>query len=243
MTEIKIKPPPQKRIHRNVFSCVCLPISAHPFIQGLSPSPLPQTSLNLFNLDLTLQGFPRYVHYVAYTVAMRAVGIRLKCLIDLFSFSSATTIAMASITPYQSKICKDCAEAFKKNKCLLTVTQSGHQECLEALLKTGADVNSWCRSPPSLMFYPHCKCSKMFIAIADVNKQNDQNYTPLMHAARHRQSESTKVLIQAGADVNRQNHFGDTALMEASYSNALQCMEILIPAGADVNKQRMEKQL
>ena len=217
---------------------MCLPIPAHSFVQGLSPSRLlPQTSLNLFNLDLTVQGFPRYVHYVASIVTMRAVGILLKCLLVPFNFSSETTITMASITPYQSKICKDCAEAFKKNKCLLTAIEFGHHECLEVLLKTGADVNSWCRSPPSLMFYPHCKCSKMFIAIADVNKQDDQNYTPLMHAARHRQSESTKVLLPARADVNRQNHFGDTALMEASHSNALQCMQILIPTGADVNKQ------
>ena len=132
-----------------MFSVVCVcqlgPVQGacpiHLFVHGLTPSPRTQTSLNLFNLDLTVQGFPRYVHYVAYTVVMRALGIRLKCLLLLFSFSSARTIAMASITPSQGKVCDTCAEAFKKNKCLLVATETGHNECLETLLKTGADVN------------------------------------------------------------------------------------------------------
>ena len=203
------------------------PVPPHLFVQGLSPSPLPQTSLNLFNLDLTVQGFPRYEHYVAYTVAMRAVGIQLKFLLVLFSFSFARTIAMASSTPSQGKICDMCAEAFKKNQCLLTVTETGHNECLETLLKTGADVNFGCRSLPPIKFLRHsqCRCDKMSIPTGtDGNTEYDHNYTPLMHAARHDQSECTKIVVQAGADVNKQNHNGDTALIDASCSNSVQCM-------------------
>ena len=171
---------------------------------------------------------------------MRVAGIRLKCLLVLFRFSSATTIAMTSITPNQGKVCEDCAEAYNKNRCLLTAIESGHCECLKDLQKAGADVNFGCRSMPPIDFlrHPQCKCDKLSTPTGtDPNRQYDQNYTPLMHAARHRQSECAKILIQAGADVNRQNHNGDTALIEASCSNVLQCIETLTQAGADVNIQ------
>ena len=216
------------------------PSPTAPLCTGSQPKPPSPDIFKLFNLDLTVQGFPRYVHYVGYTVAMRSVGILLKCFLVLFSFSSATSIAMASITPSQSQVCEDCTEAYNKNKCLLTAIESGHHECLEDLLKAGADVNFGCQSVPPVDVTEHsqCKCDKMSIPTGtDPNRQYDQNYTPLMHAARHHQSEFAKILIQAGADVNRQNHNGDTALIEASCSNVSQCIEILTEAGADVNIQ------
>ena len=203
------------------------PSPTAPLCTGSQPKPPSPDIFKLFNLDLTVQGFPRYEHYVAYTVAMRAVGIQLKFLLVLFSFSFARTIAMASSTPSQGKICDMCAEAFKKNKCLLTATETGHNECLETLLKTGADVNYGCRSLPPIKFLRHsqCRCDKMSIPTGtDGNTEYDHNYTPLMHAARHDQSECTKIVVQAGADVNKQNHNGDTALIEASCSNSVQCM-------------------
>ena len=143
-----------------------------------------------------------------------------------FQFDTART--MTSITTDQCKVCENCAYAFNTDSCLLTAIESEHHECLEALLKTGADVNVGCSI--SLLHaglkedvrYIH----KLYGEIpaptgADVNKERDNRYTALMHAARHRQSEFANVLIQAGADVNIQGFDRETALMGVSCSNAL----------------------
>ena len=94
------------------------------------------------------------------------------------------------------------------------------EDCLQVLLKAGADVNS----------------------------RSCYDYTPLMLAAHGGKLNFVDLLIKAGADVNAQtsvhcytpiaNGYGDTALILAVQNHKnLECVKILLDAGADVNKQ------
>ena len=118
------------------------------------------------------------------------------------------------------------------------------QECLELLIKAGADVNSRLSNDFTLLMYAAHKENLTFVNLlieagADVNSRCSNGYTPLMLAAQSGNQTSVDLLIEAGADVNAQTgakENGDTALILAAKNHAPQCAESLIAAGADLNK-------
>ena len=69
---------------------------------------------------------------------------------------------------------------------------------------------------------------------ADVNAQDKEDCTPLMHAARNATPAIIETLISVGADINVQDKSGMTPLMHAAAGTRNpKVIEILLISGAD----------
>lgn len=68
-----------------------------------------------------------------------------------------------------------------------------------------------------------------------VNERNDQNETPLHHAAQRGLGECLRVLIEAKADLNAADMHGETPLHKAVSRNRNDIVEALVVAGADIH--------
>ena len=84
----------------------------------------------------------------------------------------------------------------------------GHEDCLKAALKAGANVNT------------------------DV-----KYFAALEKAAANGHYNCVDLLLKSGADVNHKDHINATALVQASSNGKCKCLDVLITAGADVNRQ------
>ena len=130
---------------------------------------------------------------------------------------------------------------------LLRATDNGHLECMEGLIKAGADVNkpknSEDNETPLMKAVKggHVKCIELLLKSgADVNlwttnKKGNKNFTALMKAAEYGHDECLKVFVEAGANVNAKNAGGQTALYFAAANKKAECVELLTNAVADVN--------
>ena len=90
---------------------------------------------------------------------------------------------------------------------LMKAAESGHLQCVDILLKVGADVN----------------------------KPDRENHTPLLKASQNGHHQCIEALVKAGAFVDRHGVNNLTALCLAL--DHIQCVEMLIKVGADVNQQ------
>ena len=110
-------------------------------------------------------------------------------------------------------MCDDCKNYWTtqsdniKERTLHHTVVIQHENCVEEILKAGADVN-W---------------------------TDDSSFTPLMRAAKDGYIEGVQSLIQAGADVNKMDKDDYTTLIWAGFGGHYECMELLLNAGADVN--------
>ena len=146
-------------------------------------------------------------------------------------------------------VCKDCKKEAAERKprrnrsVLLEIAAAdGHVNCVDAILKAGANVNcvnSENEHTPLVWAVRHRKdrCVELLIkAGADVNFADSKDTTALMLASSHGGNiKSVELLLEAGADVNRCNNRGDTALMFAASSGRNDKVTLLIKAGANVN--------
>ena len=109
----------------------------------------------------------------------------------------------------------------------MKAAKGGHVQCVELLLKSGADVNLWTADN---------KRSKALMK----RGLNNGGHTALYVAVVNKQPECVKLLIEAGADVNIQcndtSYNKITPLLAAIKGGGNdQCAEMLVNAGADVN--------
>ena len=117
------------------------------------------------------------------------------------------------------------------------------KDCLELLIKEGADVNSIISNGQTLLMYAAHNGNLSFVNLlieagADVNAQSgteETGDTALILASQSQAPECVKSLIAAGADLNKCGQNGNTALIEAIQANGNRCVELLIQSGADVN--------
>ena len=98
---------------------------------------------------------------------------------------------------------------------LLLAAQQGHDQCLDILVKSGADVNRPLKGFTPLhlaAMYGHNICVEQLITEGVDVEEISQSYrfTPLQLAVRNGCKICTKLLVQAGAGVNekiRMDHF------------------------------------
>ena len=118
-----------------------------------------------------------------------------------------------------------------------------HTDCLQSLIKIGADVNKPCVESHTPLAYCALRGLEDMIKLliksgADVNYVHESShelFTPLMLASKSGHQECIDVLLKLGADVNKMDRFCRTALSLAFEFADIRCIRILISAGADVN--------
>ena len=78
---------------------------------------------------------------------------------------------------------------------------------------------------------------RLIAAGKDINAQDLDGDTPLLHAAKYGYMGLIRILIKAGADANIHNREGDTPLLVAVSSKDFSLVSTLVEAGADVNQR------
>ena len=131
---------------------------------------------------------------------------------------------------------------------LMIAAEMGNLQCVDILIKAGADVNSKAQGGHTALNVAVWRnnvesVNKLLCAGADVNSVNLYGRTALFHAARHGYHDCVKSLIEAGADVNIVDHSGETPLIATangciqsiSSTDRITCIQLILRAGAHVN--------
>jgi ankyrin repeat protein len=122
----------------------------------------------------------------------------------------------------------------------------GHRECVELLIRKGADVNAKDENDWTPLhfaaFYGRADCLEVLLANGtDVNARENKQNTPL-HIIGHspegskaEKEQCAEMLINAGADVNAKGKDDWTPLHFAAYNGIVDYLELLLTNGANVN--------
>ena len=143
-----------------------------------------------------------------------------------------------------SCVCDNCADVYWKDEesMLMKAVQNGHDKCVEAVIRSGADVNmkhihGW-TALMSAAFRGEMKCVEILIAAgAGVNLKNVDGKTALFFALHYARGTDVKSFLGVGVDVNVEDNGGKASPVTVAYRKLERCIELLIQAGADVNIQ------
>ena len=137
-----------------------------------------------------------------------------------------------------------CATDQVGNTPLIRAAWEGDADKVEALLKTGADVNASNRDGmTALMASTWGKTGRGDVRIAkalmargaNINAANVHGRAALMEVAGNGNSEFVSLLLNAGADVNAQLRDGGTALHAAALNGHTDIIHALLAKGARPN--------
>lgn len=135
----------------------------------------------------------------------------------------------------------DARTRIEKYTALHLAAENGYSDCLQILLKNGANVDALSEKKQTPL-YLACKmayldCVEILLKHdATVNIQDNEKRTPL-HAAVSKSPISLQIvqrLIDRKADVHLADNFGYTALHIAALNELDECVEYLIMNGANV---------
>ncbi|KAK6954018.1 hypothetical protein Daesc_003980 [Daldinia eschscholtzii] len=112
----------------------------------------------------------------------------------------------------------------------------GYHEILNMLLDAGADINhqdNFGNTPLQISCWSnHPRVTRILLArIPDINRPDNNKYTPLSDAARKGAISCLKLLLDAGADMEIENVYGKRPLIVAAEADS-ECFEILLERGA-----------
>src|SRR5262249_40290632 len=129
-------------------------------------------------------------------------------------------------------------DADGNTRLLLAAIYAG-PDCVELLLKKGADVNSANKlgaTPLHRAATNYEKAKLLIEAGANVKVKTKSGRTPLTLAARkYGNSKTVKLLLDKGADARECNDRGITPIQVAAACGDLDTVKLLVEAGADVN--------
>jgi hypothetical protein len=126
------------------------------------------------------------------------------------------------------------------NTALTEAVRKGHVDCVEVLLKHGADVNVVSNYGTTALMRAaeqgHVDCVEVLLKHgANVNAADNYGWTALIWAATNGHSDCVEVLLKHGANVNAADNYGWTALIVAATNGHSDCVEALLKHGANVN--------
>ena len=113
------------------------------------------------------------------------------------------------------------------------------QKRLEEWLADGADVDAELNN--AVLAFDNGRVTFLLAKGADVNKLDDQGYTPLHTAVRNRNSDLVALLLEHGADPNLPDSDGATPLVHAINRNHVPSVEALLAKGADIERSRTRR--
>ncbi|MBO4520552.1 MAG: ankyrin repeat domain-containing protein [Alphaproteobacteria bacterium] len=118
-------------------------------------------------------------------------------------------------------------------------TSCSNKDCLDFLLRLGADVNETTANGTLPVVYAaqfeNINAIKWFLAHgADINSRDKDGNTPLIAAAKSGKHPIIRFLLEKGADMNAQNNEGDTPLIIAAKSRNIEAMWELLKKGTDI---------
>jgi|GEM_PF-6743213 len=123
----------------------------------------------------------------------------------------------------------------------------GHRQAIKTLIEAGADLNNQnntCRSTPLILASSFENRKEIAYDLiqsgADVNLQDVNGFTALMHAVSLENIQSVRQLLQAGANPNIQDNQGHTVLMKSAFLRNRPITLLLIEAKAHLNIQDAE---
>ena len=126
----------------------------------------------------------------------------------------------------------------RDNKTALSfAAMYGHYECVDILIRAGANVNYPFDFPPILEAARkgHYQCVDIMIqAAADMNEER-VSLNDLICQARIDKDDSADVLMHIGADMSVVLSTAEACLISAVANSYIQCIVSLISAGVDVN--------
>src|SRR5262245_16207962 len=125
------------------------------------------------------------------------------------------------------------------NTPLLLAAVYAGPECVELLLKKGADVNAANNlrvTPLHRAATDYDKAKLLIDAGANVKAKTKSGRTVLTFAARkYGNSQTVKLLLDKGADAKEQNDRGITPILVAAGCGDVDTVKLLVEAGADVS--------
>ena len=129
---------------------------------------------------------------------------------------------------------------------LIQVAEKGSPECVDCLIKSGADVNLKDFNQRTALMcavqYGNVNCVSLLLdAKADVNVSDKFGETALFKAASAGKLDCVKLMCSAGADVNKTNNYNNTPLIFAAIYGHANCITELVSAGADVNAKNLDE--
>lgn len=119
---------------------------------------------------------------------------------------------------------------------LAGAVMKGHTDCIEQLVRAGADVNAAVRARPMVMLAKKVQHLAFLVREgAEVDAVDRRGLTALMLRAGQNKVARVRELIGCGASLDRRDAWGRTALHHAADRRAWLCVELLLSAGADPN--------
>lgn len=123
---------------------------------------------------------------------------------------------------------------------LVAAVREHDQHQAERLLKAGADVNAsdvWGTRALALAARGgDVDLTRLLLEFGAMVDARGEGFTPLGAAALHGQSETVRLLLQAGADPNLKSSNGRTPLMEAVVANRPDIAQVLMEHGAEIDQ-------
>ncbi len=141
---------------------------------------------------------------------------------------------------------------YGEERLLTQAAQCGNIPAVKLLLKAGANIDRKYHGKTSLMEVGYFNCNnadtvKTLIAEeAEIDAQDWQDNTALMHFIKRGDLANTQAIIKAGAKLELKNNGGKTALATTPYTNTKHIKrtymaKIVLNAGADINTQDKEE--